>query len=249
MGDTVRRSGSFWSPVVLDLLRHLEDHGFDGAPRALGFDDQGREILTYIAGEPGASLPEVGAAPLGDVDHWVRRDDVLVRLGRLLRTFHDAAATFSWTGREWQVPTRQPVETICHNDLSPGNTVFRDGVPVALIDWEAAAPGPRAWDLGFAAWRWVPLWPEERCRRTGLPTKIAEQARRYRLLLNAYGIEPTVDIVLTGAERMQGFLDHLWQLVAAGSEWEMAMARRGDLDAIAREIAWVQKNAVALVKP
>jgi len=29
----------------------LEREGFDGAPRAFGFDDQGREVLTYIEGE------------------------------------------------------------------------------------------------------------------------------------------------------------------------------------------------------
>jgi len=35
----------------------------------------------------------------------------------------------------------------------PSNTVFRNGVPVALIDWDTAAPGPRAWDLGWVSWR------------------------------------------------------------------------------------------------
>jgi hypothetical protein len=33
------------------LLRHLEDVGFDDAPRALGFDNQGREMLTYLPGD------------------------------------------------------------------------------------------------------------------------------------------------------------------------------------------------------
>jgi len=30
-------------------LRQFEDVGFEGAPRVLGFDDQGREVLTYPA--------------------------------------------------------------------------------------------------------------------------------------------------------------------------------------------------------
>ena len=34
------------------LLRHFERVGFEGAPRALGFDDRGREVLTYVEGEP-----------------------------------------------------------------------------------------------------------------------------------------------------------------------------------------------------
>jgi Ser/Thr protein kinase RdoA (MazF antagonist) len=36
---------------------------------------------------------------------------------------------------------RQPVETVCHNELFPWNTVFRSDVPVAFIDWDTAAPG------------------------------------------------------------------------------------------------------------
>lgn len=247
VGRTVRRKGGSWSPAVLDLLRHLEGAGFTGAPRALGFDDQGREMLSYLDGEVGAGLPE-GDADLVPDDHWVWRDDVLVHLGALVRAFHDAAATFPGTDREWQLDVRQPVETICHNDLAPWNVIFRAGLPVALIDWEAAAPGPRAWDLGFLAWRWVPFWTEERCRTVGLPTGLAEKARRFRLLLDGYGIEPDVDILRTGIERMRQFQDHLWRLVAEGSEWEVGLARRGVLDELAREIAWVDQHADQLLQ-
>lgn len=246
VGRTVRRVGRPWSSATLDLLRHVEVAGFDGAPRALGFDDGGREILTYVDGESAARLPEVGPVP---EDHWARQDDVLVQLGALLRASHDAAATFPWQGREWQVSVREPVETVCHNDLSPGNVVLRAGVPVAFIDWEAAAPGPRAWDLGYAAWNWVPFWSAERSRAAGLPASTAEKARRYRLLFDGYGIEPDVDILRTGIERMRQYLDHLWRLVADGSEWEMHRADRGELDAFGRDIAWVEEHAVALVKP
>jgi Ser/Thr protein kinase RdoA (MazF antagonist) len=76
---------------------------------------------------------------------------VLVRLGALIRQYHDAAASFPWRGREWRLEARQPVETVCHNDLTPWNTVFRAGLPLAFIDWDAAAPGPRISDLGFIA--------------------------------------------------------------------------------------------------
>jgi aminoglycoside phosphotransferase (APT) family kinase protein len=233
---------------VLDLLRHLEEEDFGGAPRALGFDDQGREVLTYIDGEVGAGLPEADAGPV-EPDHWVWRDDVLVHLGTLVRAFHDAAATFPWSGREWQVEVRQPVETVCHNDLSPWNVVFRAGVPVALIDWESGAPGPRAWDLGYAAWRWVPFWPEERCLAAGLPTSTKEKARRLRLLLQAYGVKPDVGILRAGSERLRQYLDHLRALAAQGSEWEMRLADRGLLDELARDIAWLDENAFALVQP
>jgi hypothetical protein len=201
VGETVRRVARPWASSVHDLLRHLAQRGFDGAPHALGFDDQGREVLTYIKGEAGQGdriIPDQG----GRFDHrlpaFVWCDDALVHLGVLIRRYHDAAATMLWTGREWCFEAREPVETICHNELKPSNTVFRSGVPVALIDWDTAAPGPRAWDLGFAAWYWVPFWRDEKCRAAGLPTGIAEKVRRFHLLLDAYGLEPGMAIINSG---------------------------------------------------
>ena len=251
VGQTVRRTSYPWSPTVLDLLRHLEREGFAGAPRARGFDDQGREILTYIEGEVGRGegfIPDQGGRFDLRTPDFVWRDDVLVHLGALIRSYHDAAATFPWAGREWCFEARQPVETICHNELFPQNTVFQAGVPVALIDWDTAAPGPRAWDLGAVAWRWVPFWRDEKCRAHGLPTGVAEKARRFHLLLDAYDLEPDIDIVRSGIERLSQFLGHQKQAAADGSEWEVELDRRGVLDEAALEIAWMEEHAIALVE-
>ncbi len=251
VGQTVRRTSYSWSPAVLDLLRHLEHEGFAGAPRALGFDDQGREVLTYIEGEVGRAagfIPDQGGRFDGRLPDYVWRDDVLVHLGALIRAYHDAAATFPWAGREWRLEARQPVETVCHNDLTPWNTVFRAGLPVAFINWDAAAPGPRAWDLGFIAWRWVPFWRDAKCRAHGLPIGVAEKARRFRLLLDAYGAEPDVGIVRAGIERLKEFLGHQRMFLADGSEWEVELERRGVLDESRLEIAWMEDHAAALVE-
>lgn len=45
VGDTVRRPTSFWSPAVHELLVKLHRSGFVGAPRFIGTDYFGREIL------------------------------------------------------------------------------------------------------------------------------------------------------------------------------------------------------------
>jgi hypothetical protein len=50
-GATIRRSTGPWTPAVHGLLRHLEVADFQGAPRVLGLDEQGREVLTYLEGE------------------------------------------------------------------------------------------------------------------------------------------------------------------------------------------------------
>ena len=108
-------------------------------------------------------------------------------------------------------------------------------------------PGPRISDLGFIAWRWVPFWRDAKCRAHGLPTGVAEKARRLRLLLEAYGLEPEVGVVQAGIERMRQLHEHMWKLVADGSAWEVELARRGVLDEAAIEIAWVEAYAEALV--
>lgn len=130
VGQTVRREARECSEVVLELLRHLEVQGFEGAPRALGLDEQGREMLTFIEGDVGVGLPP-----------YVWHDEVLGHVGRLMRRYHDLASTFRPTEARWQIPPLEPMETICHNDITPWNTVFRSGVPFAFIDWDYAAPG------------------------------------------------------------------------------------------------------------
>jgi hypothetical protein len=251
IGETVHRTSYAWSPAVVDLLQHVEREGFDGAPSALGFDDQGREVLTFIEGEVGRGtefIPDEGGRFDVRLPDFVWRDEVLVHLGALLRGYHDAAATFPWAGREWCYETQEPVETICHNEVFPSNTVFRNGVPVALIDWDTAAPGPRAWELGWTAWRWVPFSRDEKCRAIGLTTGVADKARRFRLLLDAYGIERDLTIVHAGIRRSRQFLDNQLQFAARGSEWEVELLGRGILDEAEREIAWVEEHAVDLIE-
>ena len=208
-------------------------------------------MLTFIDGEVarGAEfIPDEGGRFDLRLPDFVWRDDVLKCLGALLRAYHDAAATFPWAGREWCYTTRDPVETICHNEVFPSNTVFRDGVPVALIDWDIAAPGPRAWDLGWTAWRWVPFFRDEKCRATGLPTGVADKARRFRMLLDAYGIERDLSIVHAGIERARHMLEQQSEAAARGSAWEVELARRGVLHEAELETAWVEEHAAELVE-
>jgi hypothetical protein len=50
VGDTVRRRAGDDPEFVRALLGWFERHGWDGAPRFLGTDDQGREALSFIDG-------------------------------------------------------------------------------------------------------------------------------------------------------------------------------------------------------
>ncbi len=94
----------------------------------------------------------------------------------------------------------------------------------------------------------MPFWRDEKCRAHGLPTGVREKARRFRLLLDAYGVEPDIGIVRAGIERLREFLGHQRKFLADGSEWEVELERRGVLDESALEIAWMEEHAAALVE-
>lgn len=160
--NTVRRPQSINTPFVVRLLDHLHDNGFDGAPEWCGVDELGREVWTYIDGDVPADLG------------W-HDDAALVAAVKLIRRFHDCAAPLL----EAAAAQHAGLETVCHNDLSPCNFVFRDGLPVAIIDWDSAAPGRRVFDLGYAAWLWLDLGNDD--------ILLAEQRRRLALFVDAYG--------------------------------------------------------------
>jgi hypothetical protein len=127
------------------LLEHLAAEGFPAAPRTLGRDELGRQVLEYIPGVLADTMP-----PLSDED--------LVHLGQLVRRLHDTLRTFvPPPSADWNVaipPDRE--ELICHNDLAPWNLV-RDGDRWVFIDWDGAGPGSRLWDLGYLAQGFVPF--------------------------------------------------------------------------------------------
>ena len=77
--DTVRRPRSDRADAVHALLRHFESVGFDGAPRFLGVDQRGREVLSFVEGKP--AFKPVPA-----------HDGVVRGRGRLLRRLDRAPA-------------------------------------------------------------------------------------------------------------------------------------------------------------
>lgn len=93
----------------------------------------------------------------------------------------------------------------------------------------------------------MPFWRDEKCRAHGLPTGVAEKVRRFRLLLDAYGVGPDIGIVRAGIERLQQFLGQQRTFAADGSAWEVELERRGVLDESGLEIAWMDEHAAALV--
>jgi len=168
VGNTVRRPSGPWSASVHHFLSHLNAVGYDGAPRTLGFDDQGRHVLEYIPGEVSATFR------VADRDAGVRR------VGRLLRDLHDASGEYVPPANAvWNVVVpADRHDLVIHSDAAPWNLVLGARRWV-LIDWDTAAPGSRLWDLAYAAHGFVPLAPM---------TSPSVAGRLLRALADGYGL-------------------------------------------------------------
>ena len=246
VGDTVRRMTGSSGGVVRELLDHLEAVGFDGAPRHLGTDEQGREVLSYIAGD----------VPLPPYPAWAMTDQARADLGGLVRRLHDATAAFTpapdagWA-TDWSDPTvdaATPRVVICHNDLFPENVVFRDGRVVALIDFAMAAPGRRLWDLAIVAEMWAPLG--DPARRDNHPADL-DGIRRLGILARAYGLDPDraaelIDVLIQ--ERAHSVANIHAEIAAGNESWVRNWAAAGGDERAAADDAWIAANRDALVR-
>ena len=233
VGDTVRRPLRPTTPAVHALLRHLEDVGFDGAPRALGVDDHGREVLTYVPGE----------AVTAPVPPWGLTDAALRSFGRLLRRFHDACQGFDPGGHAWSERASSPFDRggMTHNDPNLDNVVFRDGEAVALIDFDLAAPGDPVWDVGAAARLWAPL----RAPVDSTDVRRGRELQRLRIFVDAYDLDDGARQRV--AEAVSG--QHTWicALIGDGARqgvpgfseyWTPATVRRSE-----RTRRWLESHA------
>ncbi len=196
VGDTVRKSPPPDPGFVRGLLGFFAERGWAGAPRFLGVDERGREVLGFVDGD----VPwRDGAPPVDDV--------ALAGVARLVRAFHDLTAGSALAGGQ---------EVVCHHDLSPRNTVFRGGVPVAFIDWDIAGPGLRAQDVAHVCWQFVPLGPG---------VAVGAAARRVRVVADAYGWEDLAVLV----ETVLWWQDRCWRGIEAAAEGgDPAMVRLRD---------------------
>lgn len=226
VGGTVRRAVPERAAFTHALLRHFERVGWRGAPRLLGRDERGREVLEFLPGRAACTPDERRAAGA---------DEALAGVAALVREFHDLTAGTALAG---------DAEVVCHHDLSPRNTVYTVDAagwrPVALIDWDLAAPGERIQDLAHVAWQYVGLGPE-----AGDP---ARAGRRLRLLCDAYGTAAGARLL----ETVLWWQERCWRGIEAGAErGEPAMERlvaAGVPAEVRAASAWVVEHRAALAR-
>ncbi len=230
MGDAVCRIGSPASRTISELLNYPSVAELDWVPNFVGFDSEGREMLQYMEGDVPHANPS-----------WLWKDDVLQKVAEKLSMWHKATQFVELESPTWNFSPKQPAEVICHNDFAPYNFVFQDDEIVGVIDYDLCAPGPRLWDIAYAAYRIVPF-ANHLIEASNLPFEEADLWRRLDLFLDAYrGEGNRFDY------SKQEFLTVLIERVEAITNWtEQEAATRPDsslaLDAIAYrdDLAWLR---------
>jgi Phosphotransferase enzyme family len=245
VGDTVRRPVGPHSPLVHALLTHLESVGFEGAPRFLGIDGSGREVLSYIDGE-------VAGRPRPP---WIADETRLVSLGRLVRAYDDAAASFAPPDALLETRTPEPPgiplapayppELIGHVDITPENVIFRNDGAHALIDFDLARPATRADELFNAMLWWAPLSDP---RDVDPLLRDVDVARRARILADGYGLSGTdrervMEVAVLRTRRSWHLMKH--RAETHGGGWQR-MWDEGVGNVIKRREAWLDRHAATL---
>jgi hypothetical protein len=233
IGDTVRRPRQESSDRVAAYLRHLEAVGFDGAPRYLGIDAQGRDVLTFLDGD----------VPGSPVEAWAARDDVLPSVARLVRRLHDASEGYVAPPRPIEPGRPQPLfpegepRIVAQRDVTPQNTVFRDGEAWGLIDFDLSDWTTRSIDLANTALHWVPMCdPVDR-----EPVyEHVDVAHRLRLMLDGYGRDVVSAAQLLHACELRfagSYAIMKWAGENLGGGWAR-MWDEGVGEVIERRVAW-----------
>lgn len=221
-GDVVLRTAGPQTPTIHRLLSHVRSRGLLWVPEPRGFDERGRERLSFIPGEVPHDLPG-----------WVWSEPVLTDVARALRAWHDATIDFEHDGAVWELPSRSPREVVCHSDFAPYNCVFQGGRFAGAIDFDLCAPGPRVWDLAYTAYRFVPLMPPQDADDFAgsgerSPFSPAEACARLETFLRAYGAaDPSLHysrelVIGATVERLRAIADWTTRFVQNTGKTELA---------------------------
>lgn len=242
IGDTVRRPQQPASALVEAMLSFLERAGFDGAPRFLGRDSQGRQALSFVHGEvAGRPWPA-----------WLADDDRVASVARLVRRFDDAMQPFGvpaeFAADVLADPPGMPPSTagpptfVGHMDITPENVVFVDGRAAALIDFDLARPTDRVSEVCNLLLWWAPLMPAE---DREVAVRGVDAVARAALLVDAYDLgqqdrERVVAIARNMADR--GWHSMRQRADVLGGGWRR-MWDDGVGDRILRRQSWLAEHA------
>lgn len=237
-GNTVRRELKSGSDKIHRILKHLENKGFSYAPKFLGIDEKGREVLSFIEGE-------AGNYPL---KQYMWSDDVLIEIGKMLRLYHDSVSDFSFDDSWKSIDnTPKPFEILCHNDFAIYNIIFYDERPIGIIDFDVAAPGPRLWDIAYTLYTCVPL---SRFYLSETGEKIYYNSsqhaqhinQRVKLFFDSYGEEAEEDYLEMVLLRVEGLCKTIIRKAREGDIAFQKMIDEGHLEHYQNDIKFIREH-------
>ena len=231
--DRVHRPAGPWTPTVHRLLGHLHEQGFVAAPEPI---------------ELGHTLETVSFVP-GVAGEYPWTEDIaseaaLVTSARMLRHYHDAAATFPLDEDTdvWSQSARAPVETVVHGDFAPYNCVYDGIAAVGIIDFDTAHPGPRVWDVASAVYRFAPFTTGEVEGSTApaLEQRLARAAEFCR----AYGLdEPSrARLADTMVASIVALVTTLESEAAAGNPKFISDLAHGHAELYRADVAYIEQH-------
>lgn len=235
-GAVVVRPTGHHSPAVHQVLLHLEQVGFVGSPRLMAVDHDARtETLTFLDGE-------AGDHPLPDA---FTTEAALRSAAELLHRFHDAMEKFQIPpGAAWWLPSVEPTEIVVHGDFAPYNCVLRDGVVTGVFDFDTAHPAPKLWDVGYAAYRWVPLVDPTNPEGFG---SFTDQVSRFHSFCGAYGTSDFAGVIDNARARLLAMVESMGRLAADGHPAFQAHIANGHDHLYLNDVAYLAANQERLV--
>lgn len=232
--NTVHRPAEWWTPAVHELLNHLESVGFKYSPRVLGFDNEGREVLSYIAGESGK-------------DSWkkVTTDDGLRKFAHLLRSYHDAVADFKPSSEmEWACSSKdlKSDEIICHGDFGPWNVVWQGNEPVGIVDWDLAVPAQPQYDVLYALEYAAPFRDDKTTLKWHHFSELPDRKHRIEVFKEAYGIADIGSVVDGVANVQRTVATYVEQLASRGLQPQVDWVADGVVAEAENQAKWTEAH-------
>lgn len=235
-GPMVHRASEPWTPAVARLLTYLEERGYDAVPRHRGYDDRGRQIVTFLPGEDGPVC-------------WgyLHTDEGLASVAKLLRSYHDAVRDYRPNPEtEWANATGAPEggALLCHGDFAPWNLVWRDGRAAGIFDWDFVVPADPMFDVYYAMDWTVPFRNDETCLEFHHFQEVPDRARRVALFLDAYGVEARPTNIAAGVADVRRRTNATCAALARrGIEPQAQWVAGGLLDESESVTRWIEANA------
>lgn len=235
IGNTIHRPAHWWTPSVHDLLNYLEKVGFPYSPRVLGFDKEGREVLTYIEGESGK-------------DGWfkIHSDEGLANFAKLLKSYHEAIADYKPPkNAEWAYSPNvlNRGEIMCHGDFGPWNIAWDGEKPIGILDWDLVLPANPTYDIYYALEYCAPFRDDQTTLKWHHFSDVPVRKHRIQVFLNAYGIE--LPNIVNGVVQIQRLgIKHVKHLASRGLQPQIDWLNDGSIERIEKQAQWSEDNRV-----